>query len=34
MVGDDWAKLATTAALWILVPLVAGLIRVTRRELT
>jgi ABC-2 type transport system permease protein len=34
MAGTDWAKLAATVALWVLVPLVAGLVRVTRREMT
>lgn len=34
MAGGDWAKLGATAAVWVLVPLVAGLVRVTRREMT
>jgi hypothetical protein len=32
MSGDAWAKLAASVAVWILLPLVAGLIRVIRQE--
>lgn len=32
MSGQDWAQLATSMALWFGVPLVVGLIRVTRSE--
>lgn len=31
--NGDWARIATTAAIWVLVPLVAGLIRLARREI-
>ncbi len=32
MAGRDWARLGTSAAVWIVVPLVLGLIRLHRRE--
>lgn len=32
MAGADWARLATSVALWALLPLVAGLVRLARRE--
>ncbi|MEU8005403.1 ABC transporter permease [Catellatospora sp. NPDC049111] len=32
MTGRDWARLGTSVAVWIVVPLVLGLIRVHRRE--
>jgi ABC-type transport system involved in multi-copper enzyme maturation permease subunit len=32
MTGDDWWRLAASAAVWVLLPLVAGLIRVLRHE--
>jgi ABC-2 type transport system permease protein len=31
--GDGWGKLATSAAVWIVIPLVLGSIRLVRREL-
>jgi ABC-2 type transport system permease protein len=31
--GDDWAKLATSSLVWIALPLLAGVIRLLRREL-
>ena len=33
MVGDDWARLAVSAALWVFLPLAVGLIRVLRQEI-
>jgi len=33
MAGDDWAKLGVTAAIWIGVPLVLGLLRLHRHEM-
>ncbi len=30
--GDDWAKLAVASTIWIVIPLVLGLIRTNRRE--
>lgn len=32
MTGGDWGRLATSAALWVLLPLVVGTIRVLRHE--
>lgn len=32
MTGRDWARLGTSVAVWIMIPLVLGLIRVARRE--
>jgi hypothetical protein len=32
MAGGDWARLAASAALWMLLPLGAGLVRLARRE--
>ena len=32
MTGEQWAQLATASAIWILLPFVAGLVRVTRAE--
>jgi ABC-2 type transport system permease protein len=32
MTGDEWSKLAVSAAVWVLVPLVAGAVRMLRRE--
>jgi ABC-2 type transport system permease protein len=32
MAGGDWARLATSCALWILLPLAAGALRVRRAE--
>jgi ABC-2 type transport system permease protein len=34
MAGGDWPRLAASVALWVLVPLAAGLYRVRRREMT
>jgi ABC-2 type transport system permease protein len=33
LTGSDWAHVATSAALWILLPLLTGLIRLTRGDL-
>jgi ABC-2 type transport system permease protein len=33
MAGGDWARLATSLALWLLLPLVLGLLRLRRTEL-
>lgn len=33
MAGEDWARLAVSAAVWVLLPLAAGLIRVLRAEI-
>jgi len=33
MASGDWSRLLTSVALWVLVPLVLGLIRVSRREM-
>ena len=33
MTGRDWARLGVSAAVWIVAPLVLGLIRVSRREI-
>jgi ABC-2 type transport system permease protein len=33
LTGEQWGQLATASALWILLPLVLGLIRLTRSEL-
>ena len=33
LTGEQWAQLGTAAALWILLPLVLGLLRLTRSEL-
>ena len=33
LTGDQWAQLATSSAIWILLPFVAGLVRVMRAEL-
>ncbi|GAB3160780.1 hypothetical protein GCM10027059_09480 [Myceligenerans halotolerans] len=33
MTGQQWAQLATASAIWIVAPLVLGLIRVARREI-
>jgi ABC-2 type transport system permease protein len=30
--GDDWAKVAVSAAIWVAIPIIVGLIRVDRRE--
>ena len=32
MAGGDWARLATSAALWVLLPLAVGARRLVRRE--
>jgi ABC-2 type transport system permease protein len=32
LTGEQWAQLATSSAIWILLPFVAGLVRVTRAE--
>jgi ABC-2 type transport system permease protein len=32
LTGDQWAQLATSSAIWILLPFVAGLVRVIRAE--
>ncbi|GAA2710609.1 ABC transporter permease [Actinoplanes palleronii] len=34
MTGNEYARLAVAAAVWVLVPLVAGTVRVLRREVT
>jgi ABC-type transport system involved in multi-copper enzyme maturation permease subunit len=34
MTGDQWARLGVSAAVWVLVPLVAGTVRVLRREVS
>ncbi len=31
--GEDWARLATTLALWLVAPMVAGWIRISRSEI-
>ncbi|SDE53885.1 hypothetical protein SAMN05660485_01000 [Blastococcus fimeti] len=31
--GEEWARLATTVALWLVAPMVAGWIRITRSEI-
>ena len=31
--GEDWARLATTVALWLVAPMVAGWIRIIRSEI-
>jgi ABC-2 type transport system permease protein len=33
MAGDDWARLAASASVWVLLPLAAGLVRVLRQEI-
>ncbi len=33
LTGEQWAQLATSSAIWILLPFVAGLVRVMRAEL-
>jgi hypothetical protein len=30
--GEQWAQLATSSAIWILLPFVLGLVRVIRAE--
>jgi ABC-2 type transport system permease protein len=32
MTGEQWAQLATSTALWVLLPLVLGVLRVLRAE--
>ena len=32
MTGEQWAQVATSSVIWIVVPVVAGLVRVTRAE--
>jgi hypothetical protein len=32
MTGAEWAHLGTASALWVLVPVVLGTVRVLRRE--
>ncbi|GID31369.1 ABC transporter permease [Paractinoplanes brasiliensis] len=32
MTGDEWARVGVSAAVWVLLPLVAGILRVLRRE--
>ena len=32
MAGQDWARLATSAAVWVLLPLAIGTYRVLHRE--
>lgn len=34
MTGEQWAQLGTASALWIVLPLVVGLIRLSRSEIT
>ncbi len=34
MTGDQWARLGVSAAVWVLVPLIAGTVRVLRREVS
>ncbi|BCB77255.1 hypothetical protein GCM10022251_65430 [Phytohabitans flavus] len=34
MAGDGWAKLAASVGLWLVVPLIAGLVRLLRREVS
>jgi ABC-2 type transport system permease protein len=34
MTGTGWARLATSFGVWVLVPLVAGLVRLLRREVS
>jgi len=34
MSGSDWPKLAASVGLWVVVPLVAGLVRLLRREVS
>ncbi|MDQ7908810.1 ABC transporter permease [Phytohabitans sp. ZYX-F-186] len=34
MAGSDWAKLAASVGLWVVVPLAAGLVRLLRREVS
>jgi hypothetical protein len=33
LTGEEWAQVAVTALIWILLPLVAGVIRLLRSEL-
>jgi ABC-2 type transport system permease protein len=33
MTGEEWAKVGTSTALWLLLPLIAGVIRLARRDL-
>lgn len=30
--GDQWGKLAVTLALWLVLPMVLGFVRLTKRE--
>lgn len=34
MTGESWAKLATSVAVWVVLPLVLGLVRLHRREVS
>jgi ABC-type transport system involved in multi-copper enzyme maturation permease subunit len=34
MTGGEWARLGVSAAVWVLVPLIAGTVRVMRREVS
>lgn len=33
MVGDDWAKLGVSVLVWVVLPLIAGLVRLNRSEI-
>ena len=34
MTGGDWARLGVSAAVWVLLPLLLGTVRVLRREVS
>ncbi len=34
MHGEDWARLGTSVAVWVLLPIAAGLVRLLRREVS
>ena len=34
MTGGEWARLGVSAAVWVLVPLIAGTVRMLRREVS
>jgi hypothetical protein len=34
MTGGQWARVAVSATVWIVVPMVAGAVRVMRREVS
>jgi hypothetical protein len=34
MTGGQWARLGVSAAVWVLVPLIAGTVRMLRREVS